>query len=61
MTSILAPRGIKINEIIKNKNEMIPLPGTVQYGSSIVRVLNKNDFGEPEKLHDWPEYNEYGI
>jgi hypothetical protein len=59
MTSILTPRGITINEIVKNKNEMIPLPGTVQYGIHIVTVLNKNDFGETEKLHDWPEYNEY--
>jgi nucleoid DNA-binding protein len=59
MTSILVPRGVKINEMIRNKNEMMPLPGTVQYGSHIVTVLNKNDFGEPEKLHDWPEYNEY--
>jgi hypothetical protein len=50
---------IAINEIIKNKNEMIPLPGTVQYGSHIVRVVNKQDFSIDMRLHDWPEYLEY--
>jgi hypothetical protein len=62
MTSLCArgnkETGIVINEIIRNKNEMIPLPGTVQYGSHIVKVLNKDDFSSDLRLHDWPEYNE---
>ena len=48
--------GITVNEIIRNKNEMIPLPGTVQYGRHIVTVLNKDDFTEDKKLHEWPDY-----
>ncbi|MDR2517337.1 MAG: hypothetical protein LBC88_08170 [Spirochaetaceae bacterium] len=51
--------GITINEIIKNKNRMIPLPGTVQYGRHVVTVLNKEDFSEDKKLHAWPDYREY--
>jgi hypothetical protein len=51
--------GIVINEIIRNKNEMIPLPGTVQYGSHTVQVLNRQDFSADLRLHDWPEYLEY--
>jgi hypothetical protein len=62
MTTLCAPgnkeTGIVINEIIKNKNEMIPLPGTVQYGSHIVKILNKDDFSTDLCLHDWPEYSE---
>lgn len=59
MTSVFAPNGITINEIVKNKNEMIPLPGTIQYGRHIVTVLNKEDFTEDKQLHEWPNYFEY--
>ncbi|MDR2444706.1 MAG: hypothetical protein LBD44_02045 [Spirochaetaceae bacterium] len=59
MRSAFAPNGITVNEIIKNRNEMIPLPGTLQYGFHTVRVLNKDDFTEDLRLHDWPDYVEY--
>ncbi|MDR0683663.1 MAG: hypothetical protein LBF83_00820 [Spirochaetaceae bacterium] len=59
MRSAFAANGITVNEIIKNKNEMIPLPGTIQYGCNTVRVLNKDDFTEDLRLHDWPDYVEF--
>jgi hypothetical protein len=59
MNSCFAPNGITVNEIVKNKNGMIPLPGTVQYGCHTVKVLNKEDFTEDMKFHDWPDYLEY--
>jgi hypothetical protein len=34
---------IEVHEIIRNKNEMIPLPGTYQYGEPVL-ILNKKDF-----------------
>lgn len=37
-------------EVVRNKNEMIPLPGTFQYGQSVI-ILNKEDFTEKDKLH----------
>jgi len=36
-------------EIMRNKNEMIPLPGTLQ-GMYEVKVLNKNDFTNPASI-----------
>jgi hypothetical protein len=36
-------------EIIRNKNEMIPLPGTLQCMHE-VKVLNKNDFTNPASI-----------
>jgi hypothetical protein len=59
MTSVLSPCGVAIKEIIRNKNEMIPLPGTIQYGQHVVKVLNKEDFTEDKRLHEWPSYLEY--
>jgi hypothetical protein len=59
MASIFGLHGIVINEIVKNRNEMIPLPGTVQYGFHVVSVANKEDFTEEHRLHEWPEYTEY--
>jgi hypothetical protein len=59
MTSCFAPAGVTVNEIIKNKNGMIPLPGTVQYGCHVVKVLNKEDFTPDTKLHDRPDHPEY--
>jgi hypothetical protein len=41
-------------EIVRNSNEMIPLPGTLQYGSHVVQVYNKEDFTEADRLHDYP-------
>jgi hypothetical protein len=56
MHSVFKSGGIVVNEIIKNKNEMIPLPGTIQYGCHVVTVLNKEDFTEDKRLHEWPDY-----
>ena len=36
-------------EAVKCNQEFIPLPGTYQYSSFIVRVLNKEDFNEQTK------------
>jgi hypothetical protein len=58
-TSILASRGVVIKEIIRNKNEMIPLPGAVQYGIHVVKVLNKDDFTPDKRMHEWPSFLEY--
>jgi hypothetical protein len=33
-----------IKEIVVNKNEMCPLPGTRQYGDHVVNILNTDDF-----------------
>jgi hypothetical protein len=52
MKAEFAAGGVAVNEIVKNRNEMIPLPGTVQYGECVVRVLNKEDFDESLKLHE---------
>jgi len=38
-------------EIVRNTNEMIPLPGTYQYGNHIVKIFNKEDFKDEHKLH----------
>jgi hypothetical protein len=32
------------DEIIRNSNQMIPLPSTIQYGEKSVTVMNKEDF-----------------
>jgi hypothetical protein len=56
--SIFKAHGVTVNEIVKNRNGMIPLPGTVQYGSHIVRVMNKQDFIPTMQMHTWPEYLE---
>jgi len=42
---------VKAKEIVRNTNEMIPCPGTYMDEDFIVRVLNKNDFSEEDKLH----------
>jgi len=39
------------DEIVRNKNEMIPLPGTIQYGDHVVTVANKEDFRPEQALH----------
>jgi hypothetical protein len=52
MKAEFAAGGVTVNEIVRNRNEMIPLPGTVQYGEHVVRVLNKEDFDESLKLHE---------
>ena len=36
--------GVEVREIVKNVNEMCPLPGTLQYGEKLVRVVNKYHF-----------------
>jgi hypothetical protein len=51
----LVKYGFKPDEIVSNKNKMIPLPGTLQYGDHLVQVMNKDDFTEDMRLHDWPE------
>ena len=45
-------KAVKAKEIIRNRNEMVALPGTFQYENHIVRVINKKDFTESMKLHD---------
>jgi hypothetical protein len=45
--------GINVKEVVRNDNEQIPLPGTLQYGS-LVTVLNKDDFSEEHMLHPLP-------
>jgi hypothetical protein len=59
MTSAFKAGGITVNEIVQNRNEMIPLPGTIQYGRHIVRVVNKEDFKESDRFHERPDYLEY--
>jgi hypothetical protein len=59
MTSAFKADGIAVNEIVKNRNEMIPLPGTIQYGRHVVKVVNKEDFQESNRLHEQPDYLEY--
>jgi hypothetical protein len=44
-------QGYEYKEVVRNTNLMIPHPGTVQYGTHIVRVLNKSDFTEEHVLH----------
>jgi hypothetical protein len=39
-------------EIVRNTNEMIPLPGTWQYEDHLVKIVNKSDFTEEDKLHE---------
>ena len=41
----------RAKEIVRNTNEMIPLPGTRQYEQYLVTVLNKEDFGPEHRLH----------
>jgi len=38
-------------EIEINRNQMVPLVGTYQYGDHVVRVINKEDFTEACRLH----------
>jgi hypothetical protein len=54
MSDVLQASGLEPEEIVRNKNEMVALPGTLQYGDHIVRVLNKEDFTEDMKMHDMP-------
>jgi hypothetical protein len=50
--SVLRWQGYDPKEVVRNKNEMIPLPGTLQYGDYLVRVINKQDFDESMKLQE---------
>jgi len=43
---------VKVNEVVLNKNNQIPLPGTVQYKDHVVRILNKDDFKSEHRLHE---------
>jgi hypothetical protein len=43
--------GIIVNEVVQNSNMMVGLPGTLQYGEHIIRVLNKEDFDESMAFH----------
>ena len=54
MNAEFAAGSVRVNEIVKNRNEMIPLPGTIQYGERVVTVLNKEDFDVSLKLHEQP-------
>jgi hypothetical protein len=47
-----------INEIVQNKNEMIPCPGTFQYGEHLVNIWNKDDFESLTPYHEYPTYEE---
>jgi len=61
MKNIMGREGIydpEIDEVIRNKNEMIPLPGTLQYGDHLVTVVNKEDFRPEQMTHPWPEHVE---
>ena len=42
---------IGAKEAVVNSNQMMPLPGTFQYGDRPVYVMNKDDFSEGDKLH----------
>jgi hypothetical protein len=44
VSNALKESGAVVNEVVRNQNFMIPLPGTLQYGDHLVRVFNKNDF-----------------
>jgi hypothetical protein len=47
-----------MNEIVRNKNEMIPMPGTLQYGTHLVTVENKDDFKAITPYHEYPVYDD---
>jgi hypothetical protein len=40
-----------VKEIVRNTNEMVALPGTIQYGDHVVTVYNKSHFTEEMALH----------
>jgi hypothetical protein len=42
---------VNAKEVIHNKNEMIPLPGTLMYGNHIVNIINKDDFKDISPFH----------
>jgi hypothetical protein len=46
---------VKINEIIRNKNEMVPTPGCLQYGNPVI-IWNKDDFKDVVPFHEYPNY-----
>jgi hypothetical protein len=42
---------VNAKEVIHNKNEMIPLPGSLMYGHHVVKILNKEDFTNITPFH----------
>jgi hypothetical protein len=56
IVEILHQNKVSMKEVIRNKNNMIPLPGTLQYGDFVVNVINKEDFTEADRFHRYPDF-----